>query len=211
MIREVLILTKSSKNKRFCVAGIDTSNGKWVRLVSSDEESGGALSWYNMRYKNGTYCNPLDVAKVPIIKDSPIVYQPENVLIDERGCWKKVREMDKKSVIEKHGVEQPRKIFGNTSHYVLEEAMDVDGPSLVRVVVSKLLVKRNEKGKIKVSFVYNGVSYSNMSVTDPAYYPPFYNRYGEQLNKAMIVVSLPSQPFDDLKFYKFVAKIFPLD
>lgn len=89
MEREVAILTMSSKNGGFCVAGIDVNNGKWIRLVSDDTETHGALSRDDIKYQNGSFCKPLDVVAVPIIKDLPLQYQPENVLIDSEKWWKK--------------------------------------------------------------------------------------------------------------------------
>ena len=47
MEREVAILTRSSKFKRYCVAGIDINTGEWVRFVSDNEQAHGALSAYD--------------------------------------------------------------------------------------------------------------------------------------------------------------------
>ena len=44
MKKEVAILTKSSKYKGYCVAGIDVNTGEWVRFVSDNEQTHGALS-----------------------------------------------------------------------------------------------------------------------------------------------------------------------
>ena len=58
MIREVAILTMSSKNHGFCVAGIDLDNGEWIRLVSDDVDTHGALRKEDVRYSDGGYCKP---------------------------------------------------------------------------------------------------------------------------------------------------------
>jgi hypothetical protein len=86
---EVVILTKSIKNGGYCVAGIDINTSKWVRLVSSDRDSHGALFEQDIQYRNGMNCEPLDVARVPILRKMPTAYQPENVLIDECDCQEK--------------------------------------------------------------------------------------------------------------------------
>ena len=87
---DVVILTKSSKNGGYCVAGIDVNNSKWVRLVSSDIESHGALFNQDMQYRNNTFCNLLDVVRVPVLRKDPSEHQPENILIDEEEYWEKL-------------------------------------------------------------------------------------------------------------------------
>lgn len=41
---KMVVLTKSSKYGKNCVAGINLVNGNWVRLVTNDESSHGAVS-----------------------------------------------------------------------------------------------------------------------------------------------------------------------
>ena len=41
--KTLIILTKSSKYHGNCVTGIDTENGKWIRLMTHDEQSQGAV------------------------------------------------------------------------------------------------------------------------------------------------------------------------
>ena len=79
---DVAILTKSAKNGGYCVAGIDMDTRQWIRLVSSDANSCGALFSQDLQYKDGTYCEPFDIARIPILGKHPHVYQPENVLIN---------------------------------------------------------------------------------------------------------------------------------
>ena len=44
MQKDIIILTESDKNHAFCVAGIDIHTGRWVRLVTEDEDTDGALT-----------------------------------------------------------------------------------------------------------------------------------------------------------------------
>ena len=46
---EMVVLTKSAKNGGHCVAGIDVDTGNWVRLVSNDLNTHGALSDQDMQ------------------------------------------------------------------------------------------------------------------------------------------------------------------
>ena len=86
----VAILTMSSKNGGYCVAGVDVNNGNWIRLVSDVVYTHGALSNNDIKYQNGRYCRPLDIVEVPIIRSMPLEYQPENVLIDTKKYWKNI-------------------------------------------------------------------------------------------------------------------------
>lgn len=77
-----LVLTKSSKFSGYCVAGIDCKSGNWVRLITEDLQSHGAVGAEDLIYKNGRECQNLDIIKVPILSATNDVLQPENVLID---------------------------------------------------------------------------------------------------------------------------------
>ena len=55
-----------------------------------------------MKYKNGTFCVPLDVVKVPIIEERPLKYQPENVLIDGDKRWIKTGNISIDKLLEIH-------------------------------------------------------------------------------------------------------------
>lgn len=117
---EIVILTKSSKNNGYCVAGIDINDGKWVRLISDDEDSHGALFYHHMKYDTGTTCEILDVVKAPCIQKNPSPYQPENVLIDTNQCWKKLGKYSIEQVLQKHPSETHPRLLGNTSHFLTE-------------------------------------------------------------------------------------------
>ncbi|STO01062.1 Uncharacterised protein [[Eubacterium] infirmum] len=207
MERNVLILTMSSKYHGYCVAGIDIDNGKWVRLVSNDKKSHGALSRRDIIYENKTKCKPLDVVKVPIIKDMPLKYQPENVLINCGTFWKKIETIDINELIEYHEPEKHDFIFGGTCPYIKEWELQYVEHSLVLVEVDNLNIYHPSYRKTKAKFTYNGNKYYNISVTDPEYYDSKTYKF----KKAILVVSLPNIPFPhDNNYYKFIAKIFPM-
>lgn len=201
----VLILTMSSKYKKYCVVGIDIDNGKWVRLVSNDEKSHGALSKKNISYRNNTICKPLDIVTVSIIKDKPLKYQPENVLIDCDSSWNKIRSIDIHELIKFHEPEKHDFIFGDTCPYIKEWVIQHVGSSVVLVEVYNLNIYHTLDRKTKAKFTYNGNVYNNISVTDPEYYDsePY------KIKKAFLVVSLPDSPYNG-NYYKFIAKIFPI-
>lgn len=88
--------------------------------------------------------------------------------------------------------------------------------SLILVEVSNFTIWRSgfqERLRSKARFSYNGHLYNDISVTDPAFYnvPDF-----THFNRAFLVVSLPGagfsgELFEGMRFYKFVAKIFPAE
>lgn len=78
----MVVLTKSSKYGNNCVAGIDLSNGDWVRLVTEDEASHGAVSDNDLICEDGRSVEVLDVIDAPILGLCNDCVQPENVLLD---------------------------------------------------------------------------------------------------------------------------------
>lgn len=203
---EVAILTKSSKNGGYCVAGIEIKSGRWVRLVSSDAESHGALSNENMQYQDRSTCQVLDIVKVPIIRSVPSTYQPENVLIDEHKYWGKVGRMSVEQLLNLHPAEKHSYLLGNAYRYITEDAIDTVGHSLVLVQVSNLVITHPEVRKTRADFIYRGTVYRDMSVTDRDFYNAPDNT---SIKNAILVMSLPDAPISERWYYKFVAKIFP--
>ena len=91
MKKKIIILTKSWKNGEYCVAGIDTETKKLVRLVSGDEKSYGALTNRDMITKNREIIEPLDFVKISIKNETPLEFQPENILIYVNELWEKIK------------------------------------------------------------------------------------------------------------------------
>lgn len=211
MKKEVAILTKSSKFKGYCVAGIDINTGEWVRFVSDNEQVHGALSTYDISYADGRICKPLDVVSVDIVRAAPLVHQPENYLIDSREYWRKIGECTLFDVLDVHPAEHRPYVYENTNPYVDDEEINNIDYSLTLVHVSSLMISQitnfNSRPKTKASFFYNGKWYNNMSVTDPDFYSVL---NGTGFANAYLVISLPDTPFLVNCYYKFVAQIFPL-
>ena len=210
MKREVAILTKSSKHGGFCVAGVDLDTGEWIRLVSDDEQTHGALSRRDIAYEDRSICTPLDVVLVDVVEEAPLPHQPENYLIDSRKYWQKNGECTLSDVLDVHPAEVRPYLYGNLSPYVDGDEIDDIGYSLTLVKVSSLTISQTtniyNKPKTKASFVYNGKWYNNMSVTDPDFYSV---PNGTRFSDAYLVISLPDTPFPEDCYYKFVAQIYP--
>lgn len=175
MRKKVILLTKSLKNGGYCVAGIDYYTGQWIRLVSGNQETKGALEKCGVPYK------PLDIVIVDNITPMPIQYQPENYLIEEpygiEGfyAWKKIGEYDINKLVERYANNTNRYIlYNNNVHFCKEEVAGVEHSlefvEITQVVIYTIFNEVTQKNKTKANFIYNGTSYNGMSVTDPDYY-----------------------------------------
>ena len=211
MNKDIVILTKSSKFKEYCVAGVDIETGKWIRLVSDNEETHGALCYNDIKYQNGQVCRPLDVVSVDVKNAVPSPHQPENVLINSEAWWVKLKEYNIYDILRIHPSEKHKYLFGNLNYYVSEDEIDNVGYSLTLIEVSQLVINQVNnsygKPKTKASFQYCQNCYSYMAVTDPDYYSVKDNT---MIGNAILVVSLPEIPFPPNEYFKFVARIFPL-
>lgn len=204
MQKDIIILTESDKNHAFCVAGIDIHTGRWVRLVTEDEDTDGALTLEDLTYENGERCKVLDCVRVPIIERCGDQIQPENHLLDRNYYMEKIGKYRLGDVLKVHRPEVHEYILGkNEGHYVTEKYVyNAGGISLVLVEVRNLRIYNNKDSKKKADFYYNSRYYKNFSVTDREYY----NREGI-INKAILVISLTGKVLHE-KYFKCVAKIF---
>ena len=199
-----IIVTKSSKRGAYCVAGHLIETGKWVRFVSSDEKSHGALTDGHLMYEDGGCVKIFDAVRVPVISALPLPTQPENVLIDERRRWKKLGALKPESFLTYHPPEQNGILFGNMLPYVSRKQISKIGRSLTMVLVKDLVIFRSNGTKMKASFCYQGWNYRDVAVTDPDFYSV---PSGTMYRAANLVVSLPDVPFKNGRYYKFIAKI----
>jgi len=204
---KMVVLTKSSKFKNNCVAGIDVNTGKWIRLVSDDENTHGALTDNDISYQSGGKCKILDIIIVQCIQDVPTIAQPENILIDTDVYIEREGSTAIENVIALHPAENHNRIFGNRYNYIKESYLEDVDYSLTLIDSKNLnfTLQENDSGnlKLKVDFDYNGIRYENFSVTDPEYYD---TKQGTTIETAYMVISIGT-PYKD-NCYKFVAKIF---
>lgn len=207
MCVDVIILTCSSKIGGRCVAGID-NDGNWVRLVSNDQHSNGAIPRNMLYYENGGYCQPLDVVRVPIIGALPSVHQPENILVDRTKKWRKLGVSSLDRILQLHPAEHHTLIYGSTSPFATESDLSLIHYSLILIEVSSLrtyIVETTNGPRTRASFLYNGHSYSNISVTDPDYFDSHRCGY---IGNSILVISIPDEPIPPEQYYKFIAKIY---
>lgn len=209
MNKRIVILTKSAKFGQLCVAGIDCKTGEWIRLVSDDDTTHGAVSVSDLQFENGRCAGLLDVIEVEVLGNENNQVQPENYIINRKYYVSYVKTITIEEALELYCGEPEQFILGNASYYVEEEDATELGRSLSLAVVDALRFEQavNDSGqpKTKLSFNYNGYHYSSMSVTDPRFYGV---QNGQQYGQAAVVVSVGT-PFRG-RCYKFVAAIYPL-
>ena len=203
----MVVLTRSSKYGKKCVAGIDLIYGNWVRLVTNDESSYGAVSSKDLLYKDGESVQVLDIIDAPILSVCNTEMQPENVLLDLDTYIERVGRMSIQEVLNIHPLESRSNILGNIYPYITEARVEFLNHSLTIVEVNDLEIfqEKNPSGKpkTKTGFYYNGNKYENMSVTDEKFYSI---KSGTCYKSAILVVSIGT-PYKN-KYYKFIAAIY---
>lgn len=204
MKKQICILTKSIKDHDYCVAGIDITTGKWIRLVTSKD--GGAFPKEMLDDKN---FKELNVLEVEVKEHVPYHVQIENWLIDANSEIKKIGNLSKLQVFNLHPIEKPKMIFGTMRNELEKAEIKKLNHSLEIINVKELQLDTSLKGDgkhhYKVKFQYNGYTY-NLSLTDPKYRNEDFDQI--RIPSATIIVSIPAVPYgeNDL-YYKFVAKI----
>lgn len=210
--KRLIIMTKSSKYEGSCVAGIDLETGKWVRLVTDNEETHGAVEWKDMYYGDGSRVDILDVADVPVKEACPTESQPENIYLDTSTRMKYVRPAGMREVFCLHPCEKHTFLYGNTAPYATPRNRTYGkwgySLALVHVTDVKIVKKENSAGaqKTKMNFEYNGNHYEDISVTDPELYDI---EEGTVFPEAVLVVSIGAPYLE--RHYKYVAAMFVND
>ena len=215
---DAVIMAKSSMFGNFCVAGIDINTGKWVRFVSY--EKGEPLADYQLIFVNASgSCEPLDVGRIGIARHVPNSNHTEDCMI-KYSPWLKIGRLKLEDVLKIHPAEDHEFIFGTPCDYITENEMQRFrlNYSLILIYVDNLEIffERNHKGNIrgKANFIYNGVRYKFIRVTDTGYEPDIEAGISEsfrvKIPSAYLVMSMPVKPFEaNGRYYKLIAKIFP--
>lgn len=206
---EMMILTKSSKYGEYCIAGFDCADGKWVRLVSTHEETHGALDDEMLFDKKaGRSAGILDRVQVEIAREAPSAVQPENKLVDGVGHIRILGKTTLKEALQIHPCEARDELFGS-HHYMVEGKPEALGHSLEIVRATSLRIYTIEgksgKAKRKMDFECGGRKYTQFAVTDPVY-------YGDRevnLTEAALVLSISDDEWSRKNgHYIYVARIF---
>ena len=211
MEKKIIVLTKSKKHSGYCVAGIDYETGKWIRLVSSDTNTEGAVSNETLQLSNGESLEIYDIIICRVLKSCGTMIQPENWLYDEEVKWKKIGRSNLNEVVKKHGYDSMNYIFGN-SDYKLPADWSFRGDSslcLLKVEDASVWVKTFEKKKISLNFTYKGIKYNYITISQIDMLDYYKNKTDNsyQLGTISVVFSLTDRYYYNGQYYKVVAQI----
>ena len=221
MNKELILLAASEKYQNYCIAGIDTSTGEWIRIVSEDPSIHGAVRQEDMHYETGTIPEIFDIIKIPCKKYQPSHFQPENHLFNNQVYWEKTGKASMHDVLKIHPLNQREYIFFDTNKKIHKDQLsqisqtDIHSLVLISVQTPILIVKQWEERKekdITMNFIYRGIQYRYLKITDINYK----SRYLEQEegsyrlpNNIFLVISLGE--CYDRDNYKLIATIIEKD
>jgi len=216
---EMICCARSMKHSNYCVAGVRTDSGEWIRPVSAAAD--GAVRVRDCQLDNGLPIQKLDVVRVPVGPPAPRPHQPENVVIIDDHEWQFVRRAGERDVeMVRAKLECGPALFGDTERYRLATDLEASpvASSLGLLDVSEAEVERWQyEGRPRVSLAFwLAGTYYELGLTDPEY-----RHAGLQLDigthrmsaigieAATQVLALASiaEPFDGGKCYKVIASL----
>lgn len=211
MEKKIIILTKSKKHSGYCVAGIDYETGEWIRLVSSDSETEGAVPWEDLQYSNGETLEVYDIIMCRLLRKCGTIVQPENCLYDETVKWEKVGKSNLDEVIKIHGYDSVDYVFENEDTKLSADWIFSGNPSLclLKVKDASVWVKTFEDKKISLNFTYDDIQYKYMSISQIDLLNYYRNKTDDSypLGTVTVVFSLTDKYYWNGKYYKVVAQI----
>lgn len=215
MIKQICILTKSYKHGGFCVAGIDVATKEWVRIVNSTDPNTDELRKEQLLV-DGKVIECLDVIEYDFIQNVPNACQVENWLLNARITPRYIKTLTLEDLVKIIKLDRDNDFILNNANLLNADEIKSISRSLYIYHVKSLKIDATTyesygeiKFKYKCSFVYNDKLYSNISLTDPIYRD--ISNDGVNLDNALIITSLPCVPYGDGLYYKFVAKIIPIN
>jgi len=217
MNKEIILLTKSKKYHNYCIAGIDSKNGQWIRIISDDGSIHNAVEPKDIVYEDGTEAQVLDKIQIECTKGVFNYYQPENYVFDKQYFWEKSGQSLIKDVINLNKSDNDNYIFYNNGKKVSKELIeDLEiskrySLKLIEPAFTKIHVTYwEDTGKTSVSacFYYNGVSYDFIPITDEKFTSIYLQkRVGTySLDNVYFVMSL-AEVYSDGYHYKLIASV----
>lgn len=209
---DMIVLTRSSKYKDYCVAGIEIPTGKFIRLVTDNERTHGALSYRDLIMDNGCNAHPLDVVRVNNAQYYPGATQRENYQINQNERIQYLYTTTARELSQYNTVESQRGIF-NAFEPIIQpvQAKKLDHSlELVRVNNLKIYTEsKNGKNRTKADFIKDDRQFKRFSVTDPSYYGD--DGSVNRIKEALVVCSIAEDEWAlNYGYYIFIAAIFPI-
>lgn len=219
MNKEIIILANSEKYNNYCVAGIDTSSGKWIRIISEDDKIENAVTAQDMSYENGGIPQLLDIVRIQCKGHKPNYYQPENYVFNKSYYWEKVGKAKIDDVLKIHPLDDKEYIFYNEEKRIHKNELirvcnlQKDNNSLILISPINIVVHVDEypyRTTVRMTFTYNGIRYKGLSVTDLDFKEKYINHGPGNYNivgNVYLVLSLGVCYPSDGCHYKLVTSV----
>lgn len=211
MYKEIIILAKSTKRGDFCIAGVDVVTGEWIRPISSNSATEGAVPAKDIVYEDGTEVEILDKVRIRFSSQNPTKSQPENYVYDDKCYWENTGKSTIAEVIGFRGYDSVEHVFYNNGKSVTDAQLK-GGPSLLLLEVEspQIVVKTFENKKVTLDFRYNQEQYSYFALSDINFKQKYIGcsdgRY--TISDSLNVVFSLTDRYTDNKYYKMVAQVF---
>ena len=167
MRKQICVLTKSLKERNYCVAGIELGTGKWIRLVTSKDGNA-----FPKDLLDDQKVKELTLIDVAVTKHVPCGVQTENWQIDENEEIIKLGQIYKQKLFEICKLDTPELIFGTANHVLSKDDIKNLHHSLEMIHATSLELDTSLKGDgrhhYKIKFKYNGKEYQ-LAITDPKF------------------------------------------
>ncbi len=203
----LILITRSYKYGGYCVAGLDVKTKQWIRLVSSGDPAGNEIPKSIFEP-----FNDLDILEVETSKRAPSGCQTENYVLDPAVPPVRRGRLVRYELLSPSYLFHSPNLFGNTRSYLSETEIAGQKLSIGLFKVEALCFNYalGDDGKMhyRADFTYRSARYSGLSVTDPVYRKDEFA--GQTVGHALLAVSLPAIPYSNGRYYKFIAKIFPV-
>jgi hypothetical protein len=210
IIKTMVVLAKSIKHGKYCVAGKDIDSNKWIRPVS--DIHGSELSDQQCKCTNDNWVNQgkppykskvLHKLEIKFLQHAPLPNQPENYIVSDE-VWQQKYSIEKNQI--QNHLDEPESLWGNDDridYSLIENNIVSISQSLYLVKIDVLELYKNEENKRRASFIYKNTSY-DLPVTDPDFDTILQNN--SQNLESILCISL-GENFNGY-CYKIVATIF---
>lgn len=196
MIKNVIILTLSSKYGGYCIAAYDASSNKMIRLVKDFSRENGIPK----EYARGICL--LDEVSINIVEYCPQEHQTENAVIDLRYGLRKTGRKANIGTIYNSLQKHPR-VFGDNNYKML--SVNQLDHSLEIIKFEDMHVHMVENNKTRANFVADSQIHRDYRVTDSRF-------FGKEdlISSGYSIISLPAA--DDFTeqygYFKYVSAVY---
>ena len=175
MEKELVLLAQSRKYGNYCVAGIDTTTGEWIRLVSEDPAIANAVRQEAMVCQDGGIAKVMDIVRVSCQSRERSFHQSENHVLTPGMRWIRKGQTTLAEVLRLHQPERHAVLFYNRDRRV--DRTDIEAVpaerryslALIRpshVMIAVIQWPEKVAPSITACFLYEGKEYSWVSMTD---------------------------------------------